>query len=64
MRDPITVDDVLSSRLICWPFNLLDCCLVTDAGGAVVLVEPGAGPGPAKTSRSGCWGSARRTTTR
>ena len=38
-RDPITVEDVLSSRLISWPFNLLDCCLVTDAGGAVVLTS-------------------------
>jgi acetyl-CoA acetyltransferase len=38
-RDPITIDDVLSSRMICWPFNLLDCCLVTDAGGAVVLTS-------------------------
>ncbi|HEY3109424.1 MAG TPA: thiolase, partial [Chloroflexota bacterium] len=39
MRDPITIEDVLSSRLICWPFNLLDCCLVTDAGGAAVLTS-------------------------
>jgi acetyl-CoA acetyltransferase len=39
MRDPITVDDVLNSRMISWPFNLLDCCLVTDAGGAVVLTS-------------------------
>jgi acetyl-CoA acetyltransferase len=38
-RDPLTVEDVLSSRLISWPFNLLDCCLVTDAGGAVVLTS-------------------------
>ncbi|MCC6179543.1 MAG: thiolase [Chloroflexi bacterium] len=38
-REPITVDDVLNSRMICWPFNLLDCCLVTDAGGAVVLTS-------------------------
>jgi acetyl-CoA acetyltransferase len=38
-RDPITVNDVLNSRLISWPFNLLDCCLVTDAGGAVVLTS-------------------------
>ena len=37
MRDPITIDDVLNSRPISWPFNLLDCCLVTDAGGAYVM---------------------------
>ena len=37
MRDPLTIDDVLSSRLIAWPFHLLDCCLVTDAGGAVIV---------------------------
>jgi acetyl-CoA acetyltransferase len=40
MRDPITVEDVLNSRPICYPFNLLDCCLVTDAGGACVVVSP------------------------
>jgi acetyl-CoA acetyltransferase len=40
MRTPITVDDVLSSRMICYPFNLLDCCLLTDAGGACVVVGP------------------------
>ncbi|MCX8072910.1 MAG: acetyl-CoA acetyltransferase [Candidatus Binatia bacterium] len=39
MRDPITIDDVLSSRLIAWPFNLLDCCLVTDGGGAIVVTS-------------------------
>ncbi|MEE8422420.1 MAG: thiolase [Dehalococcoidia bacterium] len=39
MRDPITVDDVLSSRMVCWPFHLLNCCLVTDGGGALVLVS-------------------------
>jgi acetyl-CoA acetyltransferase len=37
-RDPITVDDVLRSRLIAYPFHLLECCLVTDGGGALVLV--------------------------
>ena len=38
-RDPIRVQDVLSSRPICYPFHLLDCCLVTDAGGAIVLTS-------------------------
>lgn len=38
MRDPLTVDDVLSSRWVAYPFHIYDCCLVTDAGGAVVVV--------------------------
>jgi acetyl-CoA acetyltransferase len=36
-RDPLTVDDVLASKWVAYPFHVLDCCLVTDAGGAVVL---------------------------
>lgn len=39
MRDPITVQDVLDSRLIAWPVHLLECCLVTDGGGALVVVS-------------------------
>jgi acetyl-CoA acetyltransferase len=38
-RDPITVDDVLASRLVAWPFHLLECCLVTDGGGALVVTS-------------------------
>ncbi|HZR03095.1 MAG TPA: thiolase [Burkholderiales bacterium] len=39
MKDPITVSDVLSSRLIAYPFRLLMCCLVTDGGGALILTS-------------------------
>ncbi len=35
-RDLITVDDVLNSKMIAWPFRLLMCCLVTDGGGALI----------------------------
>ena len=38
-KKPITVQDVLSSRPVIYPFNLLNICLVTDAGGAVVLTR-------------------------
>lgn len=38
-REPITVADVLGSRPVCYPFNVLNICLVTDAGGAVVLTR-------------------------
>ena len=38
-RDLITVEDVLASRLVAWPFHLLECCLVTDGGGALVVTS-------------------------
>jgi len=36
-REPITVQDVLNSRMIADPLHLFDCCVVSD-GGAAVLV--------------------------
>jgi acetyl-CoA acetyltransferase len=39
MRDPITVEDVLNSRMIAYPIHLLECCLVTDGGGALIVVS-------------------------
>lgn len=38
-RDPITIADVLNSRMIAYPFRLLQCCLVTDGGGALILTS-------------------------
>jgi acetyl-CoA acetyltransferase len=39
MRDLVTVEDVLASRLVAYPFHLLECCLVTDGGGALVVTS-------------------------
>jgi acetyl-CoA acetyltransferase len=39
MREPITVEDVVNSRLIADPLHLLDCSLVSDGGSAVVLTS-------------------------
>jgi acetyl-CoA C-acetyltransferase len=39
VRD-ITVQDVLESRLIAHPLRLLECCMVSDGGGAVVIASP------------------------
>ena len=38
-RDPVTVEDVLASRIVAYPFHLLECCLVTDGGGALVVTS-------------------------
>ncbi len=38
-RDPLTIDDVVAARPIASPFGLRDCCLVTDGGGAIVVVS-------------------------
>ncbi|MGC1341754.1 MAG: hypothetical protein WA854_05485, partial [Candidatus Binataceae bacterium] len=38
-RDPITVADVLASRVISSPLHLLDCCIISDGGGALVITS-------------------------
>jgi acetyl-CoA acetyltransferase len=48
-RDEITVADVLTSRMVAYPMHLLECCLVTDGGGALVVTSAAraaALPGP------------------
>ncbi len=39
LRDVVTVEDVVSSPLVADPLHRLDCCVVSDGGGAVVLVS-------------------------
>jgi acetyl-CoA acetyltransferase len=36
-QDPITVDDVVNSRMIADPLHMLDCCAITDGGGAFIM---------------------------
>ena len=40
LRDVVTVQDVVNSPLIADPLHRLDCCVITDGGGAVVVVSP------------------------
>ena len=37
MKTPITLDDVINSKPIADPLNMLDCCLISDAGGAFIV---------------------------
>jgi len=39
MRELITVDDVLNSRMIADPLHLLDCSLVSDGGAAIIMTS-------------------------
>lgn len=39
-REPLTVEGVLSSRMVSHPLTIRDCCLVSDGGGALVLTTP------------------------
>ena len=39
MRQPITREDVLESRVIADPLHLLDCCIISDGGGAVIVTS-------------------------
>jgi acetyl-CoA acetyltransferase len=38
-RALITVDDVLSSKMVAWPFRKLMCCVTSDGGGALILTR-------------------------
>src|SRR2546421_9650907 len=38
-KQPLTISEVLSARMISYPFTIRDICLVTDGGGAVIVAS-------------------------
>jgi acetyl-CoA C-acetyltransferase len=40
LPQPVTVDEVLASPMISDPLHRLDCCVISDGGGALVVVAP------------------------
>ncbi|WP_285411436.1 thiolase domain-containing protein [Variovorax sp. efr-133-TYG-130] len=40
LRKPVTVEEVVNSALIASPLHKLDCCVVSDGGGALIVVRP------------------------
>ena len=40
LRQVLTVEDVLASPLVADPLHRLDCCVVTDGGGALIVARP------------------------
>ena len=38
-KKPLTIEDVLSARMVSYPFTVRDICLVTDGGGAVIVTS-------------------------
>ncbi|WP_427313056.1 thiolase domain-containing protein [Cupriavidus sp. H39] len=40
LRDVVTVEDVLNSPMISDPLHKLDCCVVSDGGGALIVARP------------------------
>ena len=39
MRDPLSIEDVMAARLVSDPLSVNDCCLITDGGGALIMVS-------------------------
>jgi acetyl-CoA C-acetyltransferase len=40
LRDVVTVEDVVNSPLVSTPLHRLDCCVVSDGGGALIIARP------------------------
>src|SRR5437763_8144440 len=40
LRDVVTVEDVVNSPMIADPLHRLDCCVISDGGGAIIVASP------------------------
>ena len=40
LRDVVTVEDVVNSPMIADPLHRLDCCVISDGGGAIIVAKP------------------------
>jgi len=40
LRDVVTVEEVVNSPIVSTPLHRLDCCVITDGGGALILTSP------------------------
>jgi acetyl-CoA acetyltransferase len=40
LKDVVTVEDVLNSPMISDPLHRMDCCVVSDGGGALIVTTP------------------------
>ncbi len=40
MQKEITLEQVMSSRIIAWPIKMLECSLITDGAGCLILAKP------------------------
>ena len=53
LRNPVTVEEVLDSPMVSDPLHRLDCCVITDGGGALVVVAPEVARDLARRQRQG-----------
>ncbi len=38
-KEPLTIEQVMSARMVSYPFTVRDCCLVLDGGGALIVTS-------------------------
>ena len=43
LRDVVTVEEVVNSPMIADPLHRLDCCVISDGGGAIIMASPESG---------------------